>query len=191
MHFRQDPLITRHFEETEGKFTHTYKGKEYAITPDTVGLLDEKTIQSVSTRLRKLYPPKPKPVKGQDGARFVQQLNNLYSEVLQLEASRNAVEQTPNSCSVEWINGPIVTNHGTTAIQIDWIRDGVQLQSSECYPGMNVTMQPITETDERLFNNLFNETHVSYQNNIKRYLFCSTLFILYTIIGYMYYYFIY
>jgi len=59
------------------------------------------------------------------------------------------------------------------------------------YPGMNVTMHSITETDEQLFNNLFNETHVIYQNNIKRYLFCSTLFILYTIIGYMYYYFIY
>ena len=83
---------------------------------------------------------KPKPVKGQDGARFVQQLYNLYSELLQVEPNRNAVEQTPNSCSVEWINGPIVTNHGTTAIQIDWIRDGVQLQSSECYPGMNVTI---------------------------------------------------
>jgi hypothetical protein len=59
------------------------------------------------------------------------------------------------------------------------------------YPGMNVTMQPITETDDELFNNLFNETDVIYQNNIKRYLFCSTLFILYAIIAYMYYYFIY
>ena len=59
------------------------------------------------------------------------------------------------------------------------------------YPGMNVTMQVITETDDELFNNLFNESHVIYQNNIKRYLFCSTLFIIYTVIGYMYYYFIY
>jgi hypothetical protein len=59
------------------------------------------------------------------------------------------------------------------------------------YPGMNVTMQPVTERDDQLFNNLFNETHVIYQNNIKRYLFCSTIFILYSIIGYMYYYFIY
>ena len=59
------------------------------------------------------------------------------------------------------------------------------------YPGMNVTMQIITETDEQLFGNLFNETHVIYQNNIKRYLFCSTLFIIYAIIAYMYYYFIY
>ena len=59
------------------------------------------------------------------------------------------------------------------------------------YPGMNVTMQLITETDEELFGNLFNESQVVYQNNIKRYLFCSTFFILYAIIGYMYYYFIY
>jgi hypothetical protein len=59
------------------------------------------------------------------------------------------------------------------------------------YPGMNVTMQTVTETDTQLFNNLFNETHVVYQNNIKRYLFCSTIFILYAIIAYMYYYFIY
>jgi hypothetical protein len=59
------------------------------------------------------------------------------------------------------------------------------------YPGMNVRMQVITETDDELFNNLFNENHVIYQNNIKRYLFCSTLFITYTVIGYMYYYFIY
>ena len=59
------------------------------------------------------------------------------------------------------------------------------------YPGMNVTMQVITETDDELFNNLFNESYVIYQNNIKRYLFCSTLFITYTVIGYMYYYFIY
>jgi len=59
------------------------------------------------------------------------------------------------------------------------------------YPGMNVTMQTITETDEELFGNLFNERQVVYQNNIKRYLFCSTFFILYAIIGYMYYYFIY
>ena len=59
------------------------------------------------------------------------------------------------------------------------------------YPGMNVTMQVVTETDEELFGNLFNERQVIYQNNIKRYLFCSTFFILYAIIGYMYYYFIY
>jgi hypothetical protein len=83
---------------------------------------------------------RPKPVKGQDGERFLQQLNNLYSELIQLEPNRNAVEQTPNSCSIEWSGGPIVTNHGSTAIQIDWIRDGVQIQSSECYPGMDVSI---------------------------------------------------
>ena len=59
MHFRQDPLITRHFKETEGKFTHTYKGEEYTITPNIVNALNEELIQSISTRLRKLYPPPP------------------------------------------------------------------------------------------------------------------------------------
>ena len=59
MHFRQDPLITRHLMETGGRFTHTYKGEEYDISSNTVGLLDEQTLQSVSTRLRKLYPPPP------------------------------------------------------------------------------------------------------------------------------------
>jgi hypothetical protein len=67
MHFRQDPLITKHLGETGGEFTHKYNGKEYTITPNTVGLLDEKTLQSVSTRLRKLYPPPPKPVSQRRG----------------------------------------------------------------------------------------------------------------------------
>ena len=67
MHFRQDPLITRHFEETEGKFTHTYKGIEYNITPNIVNALNKELIQSISTRLRKLYPPQPKPVKVKRG----------------------------------------------------------------------------------------------------------------------------
>ena len=59
MHFRQDPLITKHLAETQGSFTHTYNGKEYNVNPDTVGLLDEKTLQSISTRLSKLYPKSP------------------------------------------------------------------------------------------------------------------------------------
>ena len=61
MHFRQDPLITRHLVETGGSFTHRYNTEEYIVTPSTVGLLDEKTLQSISTRLRKLYPPPPQP----------------------------------------------------------------------------------------------------------------------------------
>jgi len=67
MHFRQDPLITKHLGETGGEFTHKYNGKEYTITPNTVGLLDEKTIQSVSTRLRKLYPPPPRSISQKRG----------------------------------------------------------------------------------------------------------------------------
>lgn len=67
MHFRQDPLITRHLRETDGSFTHTYGGKEYTITPSTVGLLDSKTLQSISTRLRKMYPPPPQKAKAPRG----------------------------------------------------------------------------------------------------------------------------
>lgn len=67
MHFRQDPLITRHLMETDGSFTHKYKGEEYTITPSTVGLLDSKTLQSISTRLRKLYPPPPQPTRTRRG----------------------------------------------------------------------------------------------------------------------------
>ena len=63
IHFRQDPLITKHFAETGGSFTHTYKGIEYNITPNIVGALNKELIQSISTRLRKLYPPESRPIK--------------------------------------------------------------------------------------------------------------------------------
>ena len=63
IHFRQDPLITKHFAETGGSFTHTYKGIEYNITPNIVGALNKELVQSISTRLRKLYPPPPPPMK--------------------------------------------------------------------------------------------------------------------------------
>ena len=60
-HFRQDPLITKHLLETGGQFTHKFKGKEYQINSDTVDDLSEEMVQSLSTRLAKLYPrPKPK-----------------------------------------------------------------------------------------------------------------------------------
>ena len=63
IHFRQDPLITKHFAETGGSFTHTYKGIEYNITPNIVGALNKELVQSISTRLRKLYPPPPPPMR--------------------------------------------------------------------------------------------------------------------------------
>lgn len=116
----------------------SYRNMYNATFTRMTGIL-ETDIASLLERLH-CKCAKPKPVSGQDGARFLQQLNNLYSELLQLPCDRNAVEQTPNSCSVEWINGPIVTNHGTTMMQIDWIRDGVKIQSGECYPGMDVTI---------------------------------------------------
>lgn len=59
------------------------------------------------------------------------------------------------------------------------------------YPNMNVEMIPVTEPDSELFNNMFDENQVICQNNVKRYVFCSTIFILYGIIGFMYYTYIY
>jgi hypothetical protein len=61
------------------------------------------------------------------------------------------------------------------------------------YPNMNVEIQLVTETDTdtELFNNIFDENQVICQNNVKRYVFCSTIFILYAAIGFMYYTYIY
>lgn len=63
------------------------------------------------------------------------------------------------------------------------------------YPNMNVEIQLATETDTdtdtELFNNIFDENQVICQNNAKRYVFCSTIFILYAAIGFMYYTYIY
>jgi hypothetical protein len=61
------------------------------------------------------------------------------------------------------------------------------------YPNMNVEIQLATETDTdaELFNNMFDENQVICQNNVKRYVYCSTIFILYAAIGFMYYTYIY
>lgn len=61
------------------------------------------------------------------------------------------------------------------------------------YPNMNVEIQQVTErdTDTRLFNNIFDEDQVIYDNNVKRYVYCSTIFIIYAAIGFMYYTYIY
>ena len=63
------------------------------------------------------------------------------------------------------------------------------------YPNMTVEIQQVTETDTdtdaELFNNIFDENQVICQNNVKRYVFCSTIFILYAVIGFMYYTYIY
>ena len=61
------------------------------------------------------------------------------------------------------------------------------------YPNMTVEIQQVaeTDTDAELFNNIFDETQVICQNNVKRYVFCSTIFILYAAIGFMYYTYIY
>ena len=62
-HFRQDPLISRHLVETKGEFTHKFKGEEYTVNPDNIDDLSDEMIQSLSTRLSKLYPRKLKPKK--------------------------------------------------------------------------------------------------------------------------------
>jgi len=67
MHFRQDPLITKHFTETGGSFTHKYLGIECTVTPENVNNFNEQFIQSLSTRLRKLYPPPPQKAKAPRG----------------------------------------------------------------------------------------------------------------------------
>ena len=61
------------------------------------------------------------------------------------------------------------------------------------YPNMTVEIQQVTETDTdaELINNIFDENQVICQNNVKRYVFCSTIFILYAAIGFMYYTYIY
>jgi hypothetical protein len=59
------------------------------------------------------------------------------------------------------------------------------------YPNMNVTMEVATETDDELFNNLFDEEQVILENNLKRYLFCSSILVVYALMGYMYYNYIY
>jgi len=61
------------------------------------------------------------------------------------------------------------------------------------YSNMNVEIQLVTETDTdaELFNNMFDENQVICQNNVKRYVYCSTIFILYAAIGFMYYTYIY
>lgn len=59
------------------------------------------------------------------------------------------------------------------------------------YPNMKVEIRLATESDDQLFNNMFDENQVICQNNVKRYVFCSTIFILYAAIGFMYYTYIY
>ena len=61
------------------------------------------------------------------------------------------------------------------------------------YPNMTVEIQLAaeTDTDAEIFNNIFDENQVICQNNVKRYVFCSTIFILYAAIGFMYYTYIY
>lgn len=64
-HFRQSPLFEKHYIETgSDTFTHTYKGVEYEIKQGMEDRYSAELLQSISTRLKNLYPSRPimKPV---------------------------------------------------------------------------------------------------------------------------------
>ncbi len=64
---------------------------------------------------------KPKPVNGEDNLRFRQQMSLTYQELVSAKGTgRYAVEQPPHQLSIEWQNGPIVTNLSDRECQIIW-----------------------------------------------------------------------
>lgn len=64
--------------------------------------------------------PSPKPINGEDSVRFRQQLSLTYHDLLQEKPSRDAVEQPPHQLSIEWHNGPIVTNLSDRECEVSW-----------------------------------------------------------------------
>jgi hypothetical protein len=64
--------------------------------------------------------PSPKPINGEDNIRFRQQLSLTYHDLLQEKPSRDAVEQPPHQLSIEWHNGPIVTNLSDRECEVSW-----------------------------------------------------------------------
>jgi hypothetical protein len=86
----------KHFMETEGKFTHTYKGIEYTITPNIVNALNKELIQSISTRLRKLYPPPPslpKPTRGEGKTRGEQKAKGFDDRAVKKTSKEILIER--------------------------------------------------------------------------------------------------
>lgn len=77
---------------------------------------------------------KPGILKGQDGVRFQQQVDNLYTELLRLDTNRVAIEQSPNQWTVEWVNGPRITNLGTSEIQVTVVVSDVEQHSYSLAP---------------------------------------------------------
>jgi hypothetical protein len=77
---------------------------------------------------------RPGILKGQDGVRFQQQVDNLYTEVLCLDTNRIAVEQSPNQWTVEWLTGPRITNLGTSEIQVTVVVSDVEQHSYSLAP---------------------------------------------------------
>ena len=77
---------------------------------------------------------RPGILKGQDGVRFQQQVDNLYTEILRLDTNRIAVEQSPNQWTVEWLTGPRITNLGTSEIQVTVVISDVEQHSYSLAP---------------------------------------------------------
>ena len=58
------------------------------------------------------------------------------------------------------------------------------------YPNLDCPLETATETDEELFNNLFDEDVIHRENECKKYMYFITFLGLNTLIGYMYYIYI-
>ena len=107
-HFRQDPLIAKHLEVTTGSFTHRYKGKEYEIKSNTIDSLTDEMIQSLSTRLSKLYPtkkkvPRPKQGSSNDGASDIKLPGQDAREVNEIITERLIEKELKRLATVEFL----------------------------------------------------------------------------------------
>ena len=109
-----------------------YRGTYDGAFTELTGNLD----QDIEILLERLTCACKKPgiLKGQDGVRFQQQVDNLYTEILRIEPNRVAVEQSPNQWSVDWINGPRITNLGTSEIQVTVVVSDIEQHSYSLSP---------------------------------------------------------
>jgi hypothetical protein len=74
------------------------------------------------------------------------------------------------------------------------IEPKIKIQKKLCYyPNPNIanTLQVVMETDEELFNNLFDINQIYRINRYKKYTVITIFLGIYALIGYMYYKFIY
>jgi hypothetical protein len=94
---------------------------------------------------------RPGILKGQDGIRFQQQVDNLYTELLGIDSHRIAVEQSPNQWSVEWLNGPRITNLGTSEIQVTVVVSDVEQHSYPLAPTEQISHRMAYSDDIRVY----------------------------------------